>query len=777
MASDADKSDLLKLICLSDQKIKETIKNEQLTAFFIEIINHAKSILKTTEPFDKVVSVLIYSLATKFKSQLKNRQNFLIENIVNKNLASELQLTAAFEYLLSNPNDPLNIAEFNKACGVGVIITPAQIKATVEAVLNKNKPEILEKRYKFPVGPLLAEIRSNLKWADGKLQKTEFDEQLLALLGPKTDADKKPAKETKEKKKEDPGKKAEKKSEAADDKIHSFMELAGEAINFFKPGENFKTDGYVVTEKTTDLIAQHLKATGGKVITRFPPEPNGILHIGHAKAINFNFGYAQAHGGHCYLRFDDTNPEKEEEKYFTGIIEMVKWLGYTPYKITHASDQFDKLYALAIDLIKRGHAYICHQKSDDLKGHNVVSSPWRNRSIDESLKLFEDMRKGKFDEGEACLRMKHTMEDGKEDPVAYRIKYAHHARTGDKWCIYPTYDFTHCINDSLENISHSLCTKEFQARRSSYYWLNNALDLYCPVQWEYGRLNLNYTVVSKRKLMKLIQEGICFDWDDPRLFTLSALRRRGYPPEAINMFCAKVGVTMAQTTTDISLLEACVRTVLNLTAPRAMALMEPLKVTIENYPHDSKIEVTAANFPADESKGSHVVSFDKIVYIDSCDFVENPTDKGYKRLSLAQPVGLRYSGYQISVKEVKKNADGKIIELIATCEKTGEGVKPKGYIQWVADPIKCEIRLIEKLFIHENPEDSSVVPGGFLTDVNKNALKVINNAMVDRSVMNAKVFDKFQFERIGYFSVDPDTHEDLMVFNRTVGLKEDTDKK
>jgi len=232
------------------------------------------------------------------------------------------------------------------------------------------------------------------------------------------------------------------------------------------------------------------------------------------------------------------------------------------------------------------------------------------------------MRKGKFDEGDCCLRMKYTMEDGKQDPVAYRIKYAHHARTGDKWCIYPTYDFTHCLNDSIENITHSLCTKEFQSRRSAYYWLNNSLDVYCPVQWEYGRLNLNYTVVSKRKLMKLIEVGIVNDWDDPRLFTLSALRRRGYPPEAINMFCAKVGVTMAQTTTDISLLESCVRTVLNLTAPRAMAVLEPLKITIENFPHDSHIYLDVPNYPSDESKGSHKVVLDKIVYIDSTDFQE-----------------------------------------------------------------------------------------------------------------------------------------------------------
>lgn len=774
MATKKEKANLFRLIGLNDQKIEETLKNESLSTFLAEIVTIANKVANNNnQPFDKIASVLLYQLATKLKSQIRNRLSFLIENIVKKNLVTEPQLTAAFEYLLSNLQENVDVKAFNDFCGVGVVVTPEQVKAAVAEVINKNKDELVKSRYKFSFGNLMSELRTKIKWADGKLVKTELDSQIESLLGPKTELDKNPPKESKDKKKEETVKKPAEKVDQSE-KILSFMDLAGEALNFHKPGENFKTDGYVITDKTMELIKKHLKETGGKVVTRFPPEPNGILHIGHAKAINFNFGYAKHHNGVCYLRFDDTNPEKEEEKYFQGIIEMVTWLGYKPYKITHASDQFDKLYALAVELIKRGKAYVCHQKTEDLKGHNPPPSPYRERPIEESLKLFEDMRKGKFDEGEATLRMKYVMEDGKQDPVAYRIKYAHHARSGNKWCIYPTYDFTHCINDSLENITHSLCTKEFQSRRSAYYWLNNSLDIYCPVQWEYGRLNLNYTVVSKRKLMKLIQEGICNDWDDPRLFTLSALRRRGYPPEAINMFCAKVGVTMAQTTTDLSLLESCVRTVLNLTAPRAMAVLEPLKVTIENYPHNSMIELDVPNFPSDESKGSHKIQFDRVVYIDACDFQENPSDKSYKRLSSSQPVGLRYTNLQISVKEVKKDSTGKVVELVATCTNTSESVKPKGWIQWVANPLRIEVRLIEKLFHHENPEQ---VEGGFLTDINKDALKAINNAFVDRSVSNAKVFDKFQFERIGYFSVDPDSNEDLLVFNRTVTLKEDSEKK
>ncbi|CAN7948497.1 unnamed protein product, partial [Ixodes pacificus] len=349
-------------------------------------------------------------------------------------------------------------------------------------------------------------------------------------------------------------------------------ELFMTKVNFHAPGENHKTEGYVVTTSTMAHLKNHLKVTGGKVRTRFPPEPNGILHIGHAKAINVNFGYAKAHGGCCFLRYDDTNPEKEEERFFAGIQDMVQWLGYVPFKVTHASDYFDDLYALAVRLIQRGLAYVCHQRQEEMKGQNPPPSPYRNRTIEENLRLFEDMKKGKFAEGEATLRMKVTLEEGKQDPVAYRVRFVPHHRTGNKWCIYPTYDFTHCLCDSLEHITHSLCTKEFQSRqvtlRSSYYWLCNAVDVYCPVQWEYGRLNLNYTVVSKRKIGKLIEEGVVRDWDDPRLFTLTALRRRGFPPEAINNFCAKLGLTGSLSSVDPQMLEACVRDVLNTTAPR-----------------------------------------------------------------------------------------------------------------------------------------------------------------------------------------------------------------
>uniref|UniRef100_A0A7N8XW69 Probable glutamine--tRNA ligase n=1 Tax=Mastacembelus armatus TaxID=205130 RepID=A0A7N8XW69_9TELE len=752
----ADTLTLFTSIGLSEQKAKETLKNDALSSF---------NMLGDVVDRD-TMGTLLYSMASRLKDT--KRLAFLSHSIAQCKICTELQLAAALDFVKSHPHDPINQKEFEEACGVGVVITPEQIEDAVESVIKKHKEQLLKERYRFNMGLLMGEARSALKWADGKVIKNEVDMQVLHLLGPKTEAD------------------LEKKPKVMQFIIFkgipmtgegkSLMEqLRGEALKFHKSGENYKTEGYVVTPNTMSLLKKHLEITGGQIRTRFPPEPNGILHIGHAKAINFNFGYAKANNGICFLRYDDTNPEKEEEKYFTAIKDMVEWLGYKPYAVTHASDNFQQLYDLAVDLIRRGHAYVCHQKVEELKGHNAPPSPWRDRPIEESLVLFERMKKGLFAEGEATLRMKMVMEDGKMDPVAYRIKYTPHHRTGDEWCIYPTYDYTHCLCDSIENITHSLCTKEFQARRSSYYWLCNALDVYCPVQWEYGRLNLTYTVVSKRKIIKLVETGVVRDWDDPRLFTLTALRRRGFPPEAINNFCARVGVTVSQTTTEPHLLESCVRDVLNDTAPRAMAVLEPLKVTITNLPESSKSDVRVPDFPANEAKGSHTVSFTRTIFIEQSDFRE-VMEKGYKRLTPEQPVGLRHAGYVISVQKVIKDAQGKVVELEVTCCSSETAEKPKAFIHWVSQPLVCEMRLYERLFLHKHPEDPSEVPNGFLSDINPNSLQVISSALVDTSVKGANVYDKFQFERVGYFSLDPDSTADKLVFNRTVTLKEDPGK-
>ncbi|XP_045492365.1 probable glutamine--tRNA ligase [Colias croceus] len=771
-----------KKIGLSEQKAKETLKNANVTKFLLQILSEVQ-----LDQLPSGAGLLLYHLATKIKPQIANKLSFICKYIAEGKLDSTLRVDAALDYVLSNVSEEnINSKDFENACGVGVVITPEQVEQAVEKHMAKYKDELLEKRYRFNSGIVMQAVRADLKWADGKAIKNEVDVQILDLLGPKTEADLAPIpKADKKAKSSNETNKKPKKEDASDAKVTKTDEApdVGGAVSiselmkklpFHAPGENFKSDGYVVTPNTKKLLEEHLKITGGKVRTRFPPEPNGILHIGHAKAININFGYAAAHDGLCFLRYDDTNPEKEEEKFFVGIKDMVEWLGYTPYKITHSSDYFDQLYEWAVKLIKKDLAYVCHQKAEEIKGFNPPPSPWRNRPIEESLQLFEDMKNGKIDEGEATLRMKITLEEGKQDPVAYRIKFKPHHRTGNKWCIYPTYDYTHCLCDSIEHITHSLCTKEFQSRRSSYYWLCNALDIYCPVQWEYGRLNVNYTVVSKRKIAKLIDEGIVNDWDDPRLFTLTALRRRGVPAGAVNAFCAALGVTGALGAVDPALLDAAVRDHLNTAAPRVMVVLEPLKITITNFPSDKPISVTVPDFPNEPNKSSHQVVLDRTLYIEASDFKEQP-EKGYRRLTPNQSVGLRHAGYIIKVSKIIKDDNGKVIEVECTAESTESAEKPKAFIHWVSQPISIEVRLYEPLFKHKNPEDPAEVPGGFLSDCRNDTLSVVR-AFSDASLKGAKVYDKFQFERIGYFSVDPDTNASNIVFNRTVSLKEDSGK-
>ncbi|XP_028159914.1 probable glutamine--tRNA ligase [Ostrinia furnacalis] len=770
-----------KLLGLSEQKAKETLKNVNVTKFLLSAITEID-----IQSLPAGAGMLIYHLATKIKPQISSKLSFVCKYISSSKLDSTLRVDAALEYLLSIVNEAnVNVEAFEKACGVGVVVTPEQVEQAVEKHMAKYKDELLEKRYRFNSGIVMQAVRADLPWADGKAIKNEVDVQILDLLGPKTEADLAPLPKTDKKSKGgDAGKKTKKednksskteKPEASGDVggATSIAELM-KKLPFHAPGENYKSDGYVVTPDTKRLLEEHLKITSGKVRTRFPPEPNGILHIGHAKAININFGYAAAHDGICFLRYDDTNPEKEEEKFFVGIKDMVEWLGYKPYKITHSSDYFDQLYEWAVQLIKKDMAYVCHQKSEEIKGFNPPPSPWRNRPIEESLQLFEDMKNGKIDEGDATLRMKITLEEGKQDPVAYRIKFKPHHRTGSKWCIYPTYDYTHCLCDSIEHITHSLCTKEFQSRRSSYYWLCNALNIYCPVQWEYGRLNVNYTVVSKRKIAKLITEGIVNDWDDPRLYTLTALRRRGVPSAAINTFCAGLGVTGAVGAVDPAVLDAAVRDALNATAPRVMVVLEPLKITITNFPSDKPISVSVPDFPNEPEKGSHSVVLNKVVYVESTDFKQEP-EKGYRRLTPSQSVGLRHAGYVLKVSKVIKDSSGKVSELECTAEPSESADKPKAFIHWVSQPVEIEVRLYEPLFKHKNPEDPNEVPGGFLSDCREDTLKVVQ-AFADSSINKAKVYDKFQFERIGFFSVDPDTSSKHIVFNRTVSLKEDTGK-
>lgn len=525
---------------------------------------------------------------------------------------------------------------------------------------------------------------------------------------------------------------------------------------------------------------------GGRVHTRFPPEPNGYLHIGHAKSICLNFGIAKDFSGQCNLRFDDTNPTKEEAEYVNSIREDVKWLGGDwEDREFYASDYFETLYGLAEQLILLGKAYVDSQSADEIRENRGtltspgIESPYRNRTIEENLDLFRRMRAGEFPDGLHILRAKIDMASPNivmRDPTLYRIRHAKHHRTGNSWCIYPMYDFTHCISDSLENITHSICTLEFENNRELYDWILFTLNMYHPQQIEFARLGLTHNVLSKRKLIQLVKEGHVDGWDDPRMPTISGLRRRGYTPESIQNFCSRIGVARSENLVEYNLLEFCAREHLNAISPRVMGVLEPLKVVIENYPAD-KVEWIDMPYSSDNTiSGSRRVPFTRELYIEQDDFRESPPSKFY-RLYPGGEVRLRYA-YYIKCMEVIKDSKGKVIELRCTYDPNSKGVertegkKVKGKIHWVSASyaIPVEVRLYEHLFTSSDP---STAPEGVLINelINPNSKKVVTG-FVEPSLKDSKQGEKFQFERVGYFCVDPDTQKDNLVFNRTVTLKD-----
>ena len=553
-----------------------------------------------------------------------------------------------------------------------------------------------------------------------------------------------------------------------------------------KENENVPAGNFI-----KQIIIDDLKVNknNGKVHTRFPPEPNGYLHIGHAKSICLNFGLAKEFGGLTNLRFDDTNPVKEDVEYVDSIQEDVRWLGFDwDDRKFFASDYFDKLYEFAIQLIKMGKAFVCEQTPEEMKQcrgtltEPGTPSPWRDRSVEENLELFERMKNGEFEDGTRTLRAKIDMASpniNMRDPVVYRIKKATHHRTGDKWCIYPMYDFTHCLSDMLEGITHSCCTLEFEDHRPLYDWYLDVLKTPChPQQIEFARLNINYTILSKRKLLQLVKENYVSGWDDPRMPTICGLRRRGYTPESIRNFAEKIGVTKAESIVDYSVLEFCVREDLNKIAQRRMAVVDPLKVTIENYPDNAGEDLLdAVNNPEDESAGKRQIAFSKVIYIDRNDFMENPPKKFY-RLAPGREVRLRYA-YFITCKEVIKDENGEVKELICTYDPASrggnspDGRKVQGTIHWVSAAYgkETECRMYDNLFLKENPDDA---PEGktFLDNLNPDSLKVIN-VIAEPSLLDAAPGEKFQFERVGYFCADiHDSKPGHPVFNRTVGLRD-----
>ncbi|ATZ55987.1 Bcgln4 [Botrytis cinerea B05.10] len=532
------------------------------------------------------------------------------------------------------------------------------------------------------------------------------------------------------------------------------------------------------------------------VFTRFPPEPNGYLHIGHAKAIAVNFGFAKYHGGQCYLRFDDTNPEAEEEKYFTAIKEMVSWLGFTPYKITHSSDNFDKLYEKAEELINLGGAYVCHCGDAEIKaqrGGEARGPRFRcehaNQSIEENLRKFRAMRDGEYKPREAFLRMKQNIEDGNPqmwDLAAYRVLDAKHHLTGDKWKIYPTYDFTHCLCDSFENITHSLCTTEFILSRVSYEWLNSTLKVYEPMQREYGRLSITGTVLSKRKLKKLVDDNYVRGWDDPRLYTLIGIKRRGVPPGAILEFINELGVTTAPTNIQLSRFDQTVRKYLELTVPRLMLVLDPVPVVIEDA---EELELDIPFSPKVPAMGSHKVKLTRTVYIERSDFREVDS-KDYFRLAPGKSVGLLHVPYPVKAVSFSKDGD-KVTEIRAVYDK--ESKKPKTYIHWVADGSKnVEVRIFNSLFKSEKPDDAE---GGFLNDINPDSEEVWPNAVIESGFDEVRKRApwpeaageselgkggpesvRFQAMRVAYMAMDSDSTDDKIILNRIVSLKEDAGK-
>ncbi|MBQ0776380.1 glutamine--tRNA ligase/YqeY domain fusion protein [Halopseudomonas sp.] len=524
-----------------------------------------------------------------------------------------------------------------------------------------------------------------------------------------------------------------------------------------------------------------------KIVTRFPPEPNGYLHIGHAKSICLNFGLAQEFGGDCHLRFDDTNPAKEEQEYIDAIKQDVEWLGFQwAGNVRYASDYFDQLHAWAIELIKAGKAYVCDltpEQAREYRGNLTEpgrNSPFRDRGVDENLDLFARMTAGEFADGAKVLRAKIDMAAPNmnlRDPILYRIRHAHHHQTGDKWCVYPSYDFTHGQSDALEGITHSICTLEFEDHRPLYEWcLNNLPVPATPRQYEFARLNLNYTVTSKRKLKQLVDEGHVDGWDDPRMSTLSAFRRRGYTPGSLRDFCERIGVTRSDAVVDMGVLEFCIREDLDASAPRAMCVLRPLKVTITNYPEGQTEQLHLPRHPKDDM-GIRELPFSRELYIDQDDFMVDPP-KGYKRLLPGGEVRLRGS-YVIRADEAVTDEQGNIVELLCsydpeTLGKNPEGRKVKGVIHWVpaAQSVECEVRLYDRLFRAPNP-DKNEEGNTFLENINPDSLVVLTGCRAEPSLASAEAEERFQFEREGYFCVDrKDSRPGQPVFNRTVTLRD-----
>ncbi|KAI0346780.1 glutaminyl-tRNA synthetase [Trametopsis cervina] len=824
----AELIELFKSIGLTQSKAAEAAKSPKSATALKAIIEQKQLAGKD---LDEKTSVLLAAVAVQSAKLGDGERDYAVDAILDGRLKSTDQVSAAVKYLEAN-SLPVNEAEFNKQCGVGFSITPVELTAQVSEYLSASAVSGWAN-----LGAVIGALKNtDLRWANPLELKNTVEAAFIDKFGVKEAAKPKGKEPKKENATKTPAA-AEASNPAASSSKSVFTE--GFLGRLHKPGGNPQLHPH--------LREQHLAATGGNVWTRFPPEPNGYLHIGHSKAIFVNFGYAAHHDGKCYLRYDDTNPEAEEAQYFESILETVRWLGFEPWKITYSSDYFDQLYTLAVELIRRDKAYVCHCTGDEIYANRGgderglrKACAHRTRPVSESLAEFEKMRDGSYKPGEAILRMKQDLDSGNTmmwDLVAYRVLLAPHHRTHDKWKIYPTYDFTHCLVDSFENISHSLCTTEFIASRESYEWLCDALEVYKPRQSEYGRLNVTGTIMSKRKILQLVKERYVNGWDDPRLYTLIALRRRGVPPGAILSFVSSLGVSTAASNIQAVRFEQTVRQYLENTAPRLLMVLRPLKVTIENLPEDYLLELEKPLHPKVPELGSSKIPFTRTLYIDQDDFrLQDSPD--YFRLAPGKTVGLFQAPFPITCTSYKTDSAGEVTELICRLENEGElsKKKPKAFIQWVAEhapsgsPVRVdETRIFHQLFKSENP---AAAEPDFTADINPDSLEVVKGAMVEtgfwslakRSYEDAlaeskkrtelalksseqnsghadpaddtpkatseqligKEVIRFQGLRVAYFAVDKESRlknlepvgkeGEYLVLNRIVSLKEDSGK-
>ncbi|CAK0743004.1 hypothetical protein CVIRNUC_001436 [Coccomyxa viridis] len=796
-------------------KAEEYASNRKLRPVLLSCIEESG----LSESAEKTRSELVVRVATKYPDNaLRHRRDFLKDYLASGKIKKD-QFDASLAYLENIGDQPIDWKAFEAEHGVGVEVSPEQISAAVAEELGTVRDRLVAERYHYNAKPLLPKIKAQLKFADGAAIKQELDKQIEAILGPKQEADNVKLDKKAKKKEKKPiavvsnGEASlggdQPAASAAPAPVANGDSSAPEANPYAflpDPQDNHKVlttvsfsdeRGQWHLSNSREKLAEHLKATGGKVITRFPPEPNGYLHIGHAKAMFVDFGYAENVGGECILRFDDTNPEAEKQEYIDHIEDIVGWMGYKPSKVTHSAHYFQQLYEYAVKLIETGNAFVDHQTAEEVKLYREERrpSPWRNRPVQESLKLFEDMRAGLIDEGKACLRMKmdHKNENyNMFDLVAYRIKFMPHPITGEAWCIYPTYDYTHCLVDAIENITHSLCTLEFESRRASYYWLLHVLGTYKPLVWEYARLGITYNVLSKRKLKKLVTEGHVSGWDDPRLLTLAGLRRRGARPQAIKNMCREIGITRNETEIPLHKLDYHIRADLDTAAERVLAVLKPLKLVLTNLPEDYSHTVEAKLFPSNPDSGTYPVPLSRVVYIEETDFKEADPDKALKApgrpgekkekffgMAPGKECVLKYAGL-VMCTGLRKEGD-KLVEVHGEFQPLKAGQKlPKGVLSWVGqatpgrEPPRFEARLYDRLF-----NTASVADTGedWLEDLNPKSLITVEGAMATPRLAAAAVGDKFQLERLGFFCVDPDSMPGKLVINRTCTLKADYNKE